>query len=484
MRKRVNLLPIQGRIFQSEKRVCFVITASGTGKTTGAAFTSAMLAFDRRPYWGMIAGPTFDQLAGVVVPIFEENQRAWALDFKHLATKKLFIFKRPKPRPHAVMRDRDGRPLLDEFGRPRLRPTVKQIEWESVRVRAQSAEIWKRWRGFNNNWTWLDELVEMPPMAMKTANQRMRVGPDRKLIVTTTPNGHDFQYDYAIDQPANNPDLLKSRDIITGYTTLDNPYFDEEYIDDQRRDMDPELFKQEILGLFIKRGVGVCAHQFDREKHVKEIEYVYGHPLLVFHDYNILGSALVGQMIGGCLNILWEVSLPKSWTPDVVKEVFKQAYFSMPRDLRPLRWIIGGDATGRGGHSSSKVSNYTHTINCYKTQEQFEAERESKFEICTSPEDIKETERAQIRHRMKWHVIEEFRTFNPTHVDSVNSLNAMLYNAAGEVRVKIHPRCKKLLVDMEYVSWKPNKMEIDKSNGDRGHLFDCFRYMCDYVTET
>ena len=62
----------------------------------------------------------------------------------------------------------------------------------------------------------------------------------------------------------------------------------------------------------------------------------------------------------------------------------------------------------------------------------------------------------------------------------MNSVNAILKNAKGQIRTFIRPECKELITDFYEVVWKPgaSRFELDKvSDKKRTHLSDAFGYM-------
>ena len=62
----------------------------------------------------------------------------------------------------------------------------------------------------------------------------------------------------------------------------------------------------------------------------------------------------------------------------------------------------------------------------------------------------------------------------PSIIDSVNAVNkAMEYTI-------ISPKCEEFIKDLEQVVLKEGTREIDKSNSNRTHLTDAFRYAIDY----
>ena len=67
---------------------------------------------------------------------------------------------------------------------------------------------------------------------------------------------------------------------------------------------------------------------------------------------------------------------------------------------------------------------------------------------------------------------------NPAVRDRVTLMNAKLETAAGERRLRVHPRCKELIKDFERVTYKENSQVIDKDRDPkRTHLSDALGYL-------
>jgi hypothetical protein len=74
------------------------------------------------------------------------------------------------------------------------------------------------------------------------------------------------------------------------------------------------------------------------------------------------------------------------------------------------------------------------------------------------------------------------RSSAPPIVDSVQAVNRMLKNAAGNVNFLVHPRCKGTIESLERTVWvdgKPDTATIDKSAGVE-HFSDGIRYGVEY----
>ena len=63
--------------------------------------------------------------------------------------------------------------------------------------------------------------------------------------------------------------------------------------------------------------------------------------------------------------------------------------------------------------------------------------------------------------------------FNPFVTDRVNNINRLL----TDNRIIINPKCKKLIGDLEKVSWKDNNLD-QKTDTNLTHISDALGYMC------
>ena len=88
--------------------------------------------------------------------------------------------------------------------------------------------------------------------------------------------------------------------------------------------------------------------------------------------------------------------------------------------------------------------------------------------------------REYFRSRGQFKLQFDYPRSNPPVRDRVNSVNAMLKNAKGDMRTRVHPDCKELITDFLEVSWKQGALnfELDKvSDKTRTHLSDALGYM-------
>ena len=279
------------------------------------------------------------------------------------------------------------------------------------------------------------------------------------MKLTSTPNGFDWLYDLFLGEGNPHP----GRCLITGVATWANPWLPQVFLTNLAHNLDPTAYAQEVKGLFIQSAEGRVYHQFCRARHVSEqAEYDPRLPLVLAWDFNVLGSCVLLQTHKDEVWAFDEVQIPRSWTPDVLGEILRRYWegqFPAGHTLspawtpnqRPGTWVIAGDATGMRHTSSSRVSDYDHI-------------------------------RMALREpapQMGWEYHEELRSANPSVRDRLAKVNGLLHAADGSTRLRVHPRCHRLIRDLEQVAFLPGTGEIDKrTNPQLTHLSDALGYGC------
>jgi hypothetical protein len=115
---------------------------------------------------------------------------------------------------------------------------------------------------------------------------------------------------------------------------------------------------------------------------------------------------------------------------------------------RPLPVTVYGDATGQSRSTSSKTD----------------------YDLI----------REYFRSRPDFNFAFDYPPSNPPVRDRVNSVNAMLRNAQGEIRTTVHPNCRELIMDFHEVCWKAgsSNFELDKTTDKlRTHVSDALGYL-------
>jgi PBSX family phage terminase large subunit len=220
-------------------------------------------------------------------------------------------------------------------------------------------------------------------------------------------------------EPIKNPDRYNS--------LLMNPKDNLENIDDEYLELLEAMPEKErnrfLLGLFSDADDGLAYYAFDPEKHVKETYQTHGTLFLGF-DFNVMPmTAVVFQIIDDTVMVHDEAFLENSDTYKMADYLIKKNYIG---DVIP-------DSTGRNRKTSGKSDH--------------EILRESGFNVLP--------------------------THNPFVTDRVNNVNRLFTNN----QIIINPKCKKLINDLNKVSWKDNKLD-QKTDPMLTHISDALGYGC------
>ena len=225
--------------------------------------------------------------------------------------------------------------------------------------------------------------------------------------------------------PADGEPLLNPLDYAS---ILMNPHDNLENLDPEYISMLEALPQKErdrfLHGLYIDSDDGTAYYEFDRERHVSEVKQQNG-TVFVGMDFNVDPmTAIIGQVINNEFHIIDEIFLRNSDTPKMAKALLDKGY-------RGARIIP--DSTGANRKTSGQ----------------------SDFDIL----------------KKNFHVE---NVFNPFVTDRVNNINRLL----SSNRIKISSKCKKLINDLEQVSWKDNKLNQKGDSKLLTHISDCLGYFC------
>ena len=222
--------------------------------------------------------------------------------------------------------------------------------------------------------------------------------------------------------------------IRWSFTTIEGGNVAPEEVEAARGQLDERTFRQEFEASF-ENLTGLVAVSFDDENIDKESSDLSMLPLLIGLDFN------VDPMAGICavksnenLYVFDEIILRGGATTwDFAEEVVNR--YGVDR-----RVITCPDPTG-GARKTSGVGLTDHTIL-----------RRSGFNV-SSP-------------KAPWKIR-----------DKITAVNTALYDAAGNRRTFIHPRCKELIKSLRTLTYAPNTGMPNKNLGV-DHAFDAFGYLC------
>jgi PBSX family phage terminase large subunit len=223
------------------------------------------------------------------------------------------------------------------------------------------------------------------------------------------------------DVPLGNPDQYGSL-LMNPQDNLMN--IDSDYLT-MLESMPEEQKKRFLYGEFTDESDGQAYYAFRRDNHVQDTVRIPG-TLWIAEDFNCdPGTAVVFQYINNKFYIHDEIYLNNSDTYKMAHEMKKRGYGGAS---------IIPDSTGGNRKTSG--------------QSDFQILQENGFKIIS--------------------------TYNPFVTDRVNNVNRLL--AAD--RIIINPKCKKLINDLEKVSWKDNALDQKGANKHLTHISDALGYAC------
>jgi len=213
-----------------------------------------------------------------------------------------------------------------------------------------------------------------------------------------------------------------------------------------KRDLDPRMFAQEYEAAFLTAS-GRVYYAFDTAVHVQPVRYEPTLPLVFCFDFNVApGSAVVvqEQTLGPKVitAVIGEVHIADDSRTDLVCDELARMYRGHTGDV-----AIYGDPSGNQRRTSAQSNDW-------------------------------DLVRQHLRKTFP-RILDRVTRSAPPIVDSVNSVNARLLNAAGDVRFAINSQAApQTLKDLESVTWNEDKdtRDIDKSDPKRTHWSDALRY--------
>lgn len=277
---------------------------------------------------------------------------------------------------------------------------------------------------------WFNECSQMDYSSVQLARTRLAEKNDlikRTYYDQNPPKKNHWSY-WLFERKIDPIEEVPVSDPDNYVTMLMNPNDNIENIDEDYLKMLEKMPEKErnrfLHGLYNDESDGQVYYSFRRDEHVKETKIIPG-TIFSGHDFNVNPmTAVIAQVYDGKFFIHDELWLENSDTYRMCDEMKKKGY----KGTRAIP-----DSTGRNRKTSGQT-------------------------------DFKIMQEAGM-------TIES--THNPFVTDRVNNVNRLFQ--AG--KIIINPKCKKLINDLEKVSWKNN--DID-SGPDKmlGHITDCLGYIC------
>jgi PBSX family phage terminase large subunit len=299
-----------------------------------------------------------------------------------------------------------------------------------TKILCRSFENWSRIIGLNLAWVLADEIDTVAPSIANRAFPkilgRLRAGNVRQFAAASTPEGFRWMWNtFGSDEAKARPDrhLIRMR-------TIDNPHLPPDFIKRLEANYDPSLLRAYLDGEFVNLTTGQVYDRFNREKHViAELPDFSEEALRIGVDFNVGNmSAVIAVRLNNKLLVVDEVSGAHD-TDALAQEIVRR--------YPGRRMYAYPDASG-GNRSTNATQTDIQILESYGMGNQ-------------SP-------RA-----------------NPPVRDRVASVQALLENGKGQIRLQVVNTCKRTIECLELQSYT-EKGDPDKDAGF-DHMNDALGYL-------
>jgi hypothetical protein len=308
-----------------------------------------------------------------------------------------------------------------------------------ARVIFRPTEEFERLRGTNLAWFGVDELTYTHEEAWLRLQGRLRdpAAKNKCGFAVWTPNGFDWVYRRFIKNPVKYHAAVCAEPFENLHILNQEPEFYEQL----KESYDERFFRQEVLGEYINLDGGRVYTAFTGRDHVEQLRPDPRLPLCWALDFNVDPmSSVIAQIGREMVFVLDEIVLRRGTTQEACRE-FLDRY---PRHEAGV--LVYGDASGHAQQTTG-ASDYA------LIREYFLAYSDVRAEYRTPRS-------------------------NPLIRERVNLVNRKLRSAAGNIGLKVDPKCKELIRDFEEVLFKDNGTQIDKDRDrSRTHLSDALGYL-------
>ena len=307
---------------------------------------------------------------------------------------------------------------------------VLHLPGGDTKILCRSFENWSRIIGLNLAWVLADEIDTVTPSIASKAFPkilgRLRSGNVRQFGAASTPEGFRWMWSTFGSEEAQKREDRK----LIRMRSADNPYLPQDFIERLQANYDPSLLQAYLEGQFCNLTTGQVYDRFSRAKHVvSDMPNTDEEPLRIGVDFNVgQMSAVIAVRLGKQLLLIDEVSGAHD-TDALAQEI---------RARFPDRRIyVYPDASG-GARSTNASKTDIQILESYGFSNQ-------------SPKS------------------------NPAVRDRVASVQALLENGKGEIRLQVAKHCKRTIECLELQSYT-ERGEPDKDAG-YDHMNDALGYL-------
>jgi hypothetical protein len=299
------------------------------------------------------------------------------------------------------------------------------------RIWLLSADNYERAAGMTLSWFGFDEADTMPinraEGAFNMMTSRLTVGEAIQGFTTSTPEGFHFLFKFFEENAGQDRRLIRA-------CTYDNPFIDPIYFSNLRQTHTEQQLKAYLYGHFVNMSEGSIYYSFDRKTHSTNftIDDFPDAPILVGQDFNVgKNASSIACVKDGKVYFIDEITDANN-TPHTIQIL---------KDKFPNRVIyMYPDSSGKNNSTRTAVSDIALL-------------KEAGFRLF-------------------------YPNKNPPVKERIASVNTMLKNSKGEIKMFVNPlKCKNIMKSLEqhaYVNGVPDK------NSGLDHMSDSFGYLIHY----
>lgn len=319
-----------------------------------------------------------------------------------------------------------------------LKPTGSSILFRSL-------ENPERLRGTNLAWFGIDEMTYCKQAAFLRLQARLRHPRAKRLcgFGVWTPNGFDWVYDMFIGENKN-----AGYEVVLGQARENYHVTQTGLYDQLAASYDERFYAQEVLGQYLNIRTGGAYTSFDPQVHMQARTVDRNAEIWVTCDFNIDHMAwLIAQVFEDRIEILDEICMAANINTQAAELARRLEALA---SWRPITVKVTGDSAGNSRNHAGETD-YQLIYDYFRNSPTI---------------------------RVKDYVPRS----SPSVRDRVNSVNALLRNANGQVRLLIHPQCKTLRKDLERVGWLADSNgnlvgDLDKKDPKLTHSSDALGYL-------
>jgi PBSX family phage terminase large subunit len=303
-------------------------------------------------------------------------------------------------------------------------------------------------KSLNLGFVEIEEMSDVPESTFNMLLARLRQAgiPRYRLFGHTNPEAtKGWIYKTFVENPKSNFRLIIA-------PTTENIYLPDGFIDNLKKNYDPEYFKINVMGEFGDYTKGLITKGFSKDN-IREIAYQKDLPLHICCDFNVDPMCwILAHKTDEKVFFFDEIILENTNTPSTINEF----YARYPDHKAEI--IINGDASGDNRSCNSEFTNYV----------------------------IMKNKLTQLGYKVDIRI----KGFNPPVKNRIAAWNAKIKNADGNVGIFISKKCKWLIYNIENLKYKegssivdiPSCTQIKNSRSLKflEHPFDAASYLVDF----